>query len=208
MKTIRILFLVTTLLICNTTLKAQNNYDFHLENAVKYLQQGKCEMADYDYNAYKEATGKTDIDLESMIDKCKKGIPLRISAKIDSVWWEDVVQRNVEGIRIHIKFQTYNMLHLWGNIAAYFYFNDGAALDDLNGKYKTENEKVSTGRDFRPRWENAIYDDFVLFIPYDELHLSSGNYDLKFNILILEYGMEGSRKIANSEYVNITYTRK
>ena len=195
------------LLIVNITLRAQNNYDFYLEDAAMYLLYGKCEAAEHSYKTYKEITSKTDVELESMIDKCKKGIPLKIAAKIDSVWWEDAVQRNVEGIRIHVKFQTYNMFHVWGNIAAYFYSTDGVALDDINGKYKTEYGKVSTGRDFKPKWENAIYEDFTLFIPYDEFHLPSGKHDFNFNIIIMANNIEGGKNIVTSEYVNITYTR-
>ena len=71
MKQIRILFLTVTLLICNTGLFAQSEYDNYLQNAEQRLREGDCTSAQKHYNIYKELTGKTNADLQQRIDKCK-----------------------------------------------------------------------------------------------------------------------------------------
>ena len=72
MKQLIILFLTATLLICNTGLFAQSEYDNYLQNAEQRLREGDCTSAQKHYNVYKELTGKTNADLQQRIDKCKK----------------------------------------------------------------------------------------------------------------------------------------
>ena len=211
MNPIRILFLTVTLLMCNTGLFAQSEYDNYLQNAEQRLREGDCTSAQKHYNIYKELTGKTNAGIEDKIKKCKGEVTAEITAKIDSVWVEcDVYESrtsNVKGLKIHIKFSTYNMLDIDGRISAYFHLKDGTALNDTNGKYKTANGKVSVGKNFKPTYERATYKDFTLFMPYDELHLPSGKYDIKFNVNIWEFNTEEARCIASSEYTNLTYTK-
>jgi len=72
MKPIKILLLTAILLICNTGLFAQSEYDNYLQNAEKHLREGNCEKAESNYNVYKGMTGKTNADLQKRIDECKK----------------------------------------------------------------------------------------------------------------------------------------
>lgn len=126
-------------------------------------------------------------------------------AEIHKVWVDhNVFENGYKGMRIHVKFSTYNMLNHSGECNAYFYFANGTALKDFNGRYKTTSGYVSTGKRINPNYENAIFNDLQMFIPYDELHINKNEKTAKckFKIGVFNYGDE----IANSGYYNFTWS--
>jgi hypothetical protein len=110
----------------------------------------------------------------------------------------NVWQGGYIGMLIHVKFTVDNFQGVDCGAAAYFYFSSGKALKDFNGAYRTDDGNVSVGTDFRPGYVHSTYEDLRLFIPYDELHLASGRYDLKFNVKLYE---KNGNFFATSEYV-------
>ena len=124
------------------------------------------------------------------------------SVEIEKVWVDyNQYSEGVKGMTIHVRFSTDRMLGKTGNCNAYFYLESGTALSDYNGSYKTIDGKVSVGDSFTPRYESSIYEDFTLFMPYSELHMSSsGTHNLKFFVQIFY----GNTALASSEYVSFT----
>ncbi|NJP03673.1 hypothetical protein HC823_00040 [Candidatus Gracilibacteria bacterium] len=124
------------------------------------------------------------------------------SAKIEKVWIDyDVYENYQKGMRIHLKFSVDDMLNKKGSCVAWFYFSDGTKLKDYNGRYKTSNGHVSTSENYKPGYTSSTYNDFKIFMPYDELHLAAGSYSLKFDIGIFDHN---SNQIAVSEYQNFS----
>jgi hypothetical protein len=212
-KTSNIITAFILLIVCTTAGYSQNDYKHYLDTAVVRLLQGKCEKATGNYNVYKDLTQKTDVQLENMLKKCVTGQEIKITAKIDSVWCEhNVVQDNMRGMKIHIKFSTYNMLYIKGAVSAYFYLKDGTKLKDTNKKYCSESGQVSVGSatydDYIfPSYENSLYRDYVLFMPTDEFHISEkGKHDLKFHIAIFEYHTGQWLQLNTSDWQYITFT--
>jgi len=121
------------------------------------------------------------------------------TAKIEQVWQEHNVFGGIEkGMNIHVKFSVNNMLNKQGMVAVYFYFLDGTALKDYNLKYySTTDGNVAVGENYTPLYTNCSYDNFVLFMPYLELHLSDDVHDLKFRVDIFDNNL---RSIARSDY--------
>lgn len=111
----------------------------------------------------------------------------RISATINEVWQEhNVVSNGVSGMNIHVKFEVNNMLNLTGNCCVYFYDRKKNLLKDTNQAYNSVDGHVSVGSIYTPNYKNCTYNDFLLFIPYSELHLSVGYHELKFQIQIFD----------------------
>lgn len=108
------------------------------------------------------------------------------TAEIENVLVDDVYENNQKGMRIYIDFSVDNMLDKQGSCVAWFYFSDGTELKDYNSNYNTTDGQVSTSEDFEPGYINAVYTDFELFMPYDELHLDDGESNLKFYIGIFD----------------------
>ena len=104
-------------------------------------------------------------------------------------------------MNIHVKFSVRGMLNKQGTCNAYFSFNGGNMLNDYNGLYKAGNGQVAHGMPFTPPYEDATYNDFILFMPYNELHLGTGSHNLKFTIGIFD---DNNNQIAISNDVYFT----
>ena len=110
------------------------------------------------------------------------------TASITKVWQEhNVVENGVYGMRIHVTFTVNNMLNQQGSCTVWFYLANGSKLQDKNKSYTTPNGQVAVAKNFTPDYANSGYSDFVLFIPYSELHGEENTQqDLKFNVGIFD----------------------
>lgn len=125
------------------------------------------------------------------IDVTQRGNVNTINASFENVWVEhNIVQyigfMAVKGMKIHAKFNVNNMLNKQGLIQAYFTFQNGNMLNDYNGQYRAPNGQVSVWGNFTPNYVNCIFNDYVLFMPYTELHCGSGTSYLKFHSKIFQ----------------------
>jgi hypothetical protein len=109
-----------------------------------------------------------------------------MSATINRIWGEhNVFQGRQKGMKIHVKFNTRNMQNVQGKCTAYFYYKNGTALKDNNNAYSSSDGQVIVEYDFKPDYKESLYEDFVLFMPYNELHLpSEGKTDLKVHVVL------------------------
>lgn len=135
--------------------------------------------------------------------KSEKAKILTPKAKIIEVTRKSNVWRDEEkGMVIHVKFETLFMKDRQGRATAWFYYEDGEKLQDENDTYCTPSGQVSCGEDFEPSYKESNYNGFELFIPYRELHLSSGSTDLKLRVgIFCEH-----EKLATSDYLSFTMT--
>ncbi len=135
------------------------------------------------------------------------GIALaQANGEIDRVWVDHNVTEDGEyGMRIHVEFTARNMRNSQGRLAAYFSFQDGAALEDFNDRFTTTGGNVSVGENFSPSYAQSRYDDFKLFIPYDELHMSDGEHQLEFKVIAFHTLGDGYTEYARSSGHRFTY---
>lgn len=145
------------------------------------------------------------------IDVTQSGNVNTINASFENVWVEhNVVQyvgfMAVKGMKIHAKFNVNNMLNKQGLIQAYFAFQNGNKLNDYNGQYRAPDGQVSVWGNFTPNYVNCVFNDYVLFMPYTELHCGSGTSYLRFHLELFEKTSGSWRSMASSSYINFTYT--
>ncbi|MCM1177020.1 MAG: hypothetical protein NC308_00835 [Clostridium sp.] len=104
---------------------------------------------------------------------------------IKKVWTDyNIWHSNQKGMMIHINFTANGLKNHKIEVAAYFMFSDGTSLNDYDGYYHTTDGKVSTGDTSTVTYDSSRWDDYQLFMPYEQLHLGSGSYSLKFMIQI------------------------
>lgn len=126
------------------------------------------------------------------------------SASIEKAWTDfNVYEDGAKGMKIHVKFRVDGFKSVDGRVIAYFRYKNGNDLADKNGRYCTVNNKVSVGGDITPGYDNTIYEDYTLFIPYDELHLGSGKTDLQYHI---EVHFNGD-SFDESDYYDFQFTK-
>jgi hypothetical protein len=129
------------------------------------------------------------------------------SATLQKMWVEyDVTENNEYGMRIHIDFTLYELQGRDVFLAAYFQHADDQTdfLPDRNNRYHTTNGKVAVSRKVTPSYASSAFTDMQLFMPYLELDLDAGTYDLTINMQIV-YPQGGT--IAWLKLHDITYTQ-
>ena len=124
------------------------------------------------------------------------------SATIGAVRAEfDVERQGITGMDIHLKFSVLGARNHTFVAAAHFYFAAGMPLRDFNGEYCAPNGTVFVGRTWQPGGISLGPQHIVLFMPYSELHMRSGNHNLGFVASIWD---DGGRRLAQSDLFPFT----
>lgn len=132
------------------------------------------------------------------------------TGEIQDIWTNHNVFENEEkGMRIHLKFNIKNHRMERARVSIYFHERNGDKLKDSDGEYRTRNGQVNVSRDLTPSYDNAIYNDFILFMPYKQLDLSrSGKHRLKFDVLIWDRTTNPATRICESDaWFNFKYNK-
>ena len=117
---------------------------------------------------------------------------------IEQVWVDhNVFEGDLKGMIIHVRFSVKNYWGTQCSVNAYFYHESGERLNGFNDDYNIDGQ-VAMKKDFVPTYKDYTFNDFKLFMPYRELHLSTGRYNLKFDIHLLTRSGE---VIDKSEYI-------
>lgn len=125
---------------------------------------------------------------------------------MENVWVDyDQWQNGKKGMLIHVKFTVDGMKGREGKCVAYFKYEGGDFLKDYNNDYGTTGGQVCCPDSFTPNYDSTRFSDFRLFMPYDELHMAKGKYDLAFHILI--YDQDTQEDIVRSSDQNFTFTQ-
>ena len=110
------------------------------------------------------------------------------SATFDKMWVDyDITEDGVKGMRIHVKFTAYDMLNMDAYMAIYFAYDgeNGTSLKDKNQKYYSTSGDVAVYKSIKPLYNPAVFDDLQVFMPYSELDLDPGRYDLTMDVKII-----------------------
>lgn len=117
----------------------------------------------------------------------------------------NVFQSGQAGIQIRMSFSVQNRKALKCGIYAYFCDENNVGLADLNQKFCTPNGKVCLGASFTPNFEDALFNDYILFMPYAELDQPDGTRTLNFEVRI--YDTSTNVFIASSERSHFSFTK-
>ncbi len=110
--------------------------------------------------------------------------------EFNRIWVDyNVTEDDEKGMRIHAAFKVFNMLNVPGYLAIYFEKKDGEKLKTTNKTYASKAGQLAAYRKITPLYNPASYSDYSVFIPYKEINLPPGDYDLKLDAdLIYENG--------------------
>lgn len=125
-----------------------------------------------------------------------------------------------KGLSVNVSFDISGMKGHSGKVSCYFYDTNGNALIDTNNSYGTTGNPscVAVSRSINPGYDNTVYTDFDVKIPYKELHLSNTySRTLRVDVIIWDYssgdGHELTRKsgttftcIPNISYLKVDGT--
>lgn len=127
------------------------------------------------------------------------------SATFQKIWVDyDVVEEGKNGMRIHTAFKVYGMKGVSSYLQLKFQKRDGTALKDSNGAFDHEDGSVAAFGTLKPGFDPTVYEDFDIFMPYDELDLSSGKYELKIDVDVI---YEGGELVSHLSFYEFDFTQ-
>lgn len=88
-------------------------------------------------------------------------------------------------MRIHLKFKTYSMKGMDAYAAIYFENANGDILKDKNEKFNSTFGDVAVYKSIKPNYDPAEFEDLHIFMPYNELDLTPGKYNLTMDIKLI-----------------------
>jgi hypothetical protein len=111
-------------------------------------------------------------------------------AEFGRLWVDyNVTEKGRLGMRIHVDCSVKNMKGISSYLALYFQKKGGERLMTNSQGFRSENGHVALFKSLKPAYDPAVYDDSQFFMPYEELNLKRGKYDLQIDVdLIYENG--------------------
>ena len=118
---------------------------------------------------------------------------------------EDVAGEHLQGLRVHVSCEIVDYSH--GGATMMIWFQDaerGVWLEDRNGKYQsggfvTFSDEIFVYSD-REHYENTF------FMPYDELHLAPGTYDLAIAANLID--PRSGRQVDESAWCELAHVER
>jgi hypothetical protein len=126
---------------------------------------------------------------ESPVETPEKDSP-GTKTEFDRIWVDyNVTEKGRLGMRIHLDCSVKNMKGVSSYLALYFQKKDGTKLMTTDKAFSSKDGQVALYKALKPDYDDAVYEDSQFFMPYDELNLPRGTYDLQIDVdLIYENG--------------------
>ena len=114
----------------------------------------------------------------------------------------NVKEKGRTGMRINMTFNVTGMKGVDSYLAIYFQKKDGTKLYTSDKDYRSKDGQVAVYRSIKPNYDETVYEDLQVFIPYDAFNLTRGKYDLQMDSdVIYENGdMVGHLNFYDFEY--------
>lgn len=129
-----------------------------------------------------------------------------IKTSFDRTWVDyNVTENGRKGMRIHVKFSVKNLKGVSSYVAVYFQKKDGTNLTTSDSDFKSQNGNLAVFSSLKPAYDDAVYNDVQLFMPYEELGLKRGKHDLKMDIDLIR---ENGDRIEHLTYHEFWYEEK
>lgn len=105
-----------------------------------------------------------------------------------------------DGMTFTSDFKVKNGLKQEFAFAIYFYTANGTPLKDTNKKFYSTTGSVAVFKNFTPAYADAVYNQYEIFMPYEELEIECGEHSLKYSIGV----WSGQKRIITTGYTYFT----
>lgn len=127
------------------------------------------------------------------------------NATFQRTWVDyDVTDNGKRGMRIHTAFKVYGMKGVGSYLQIKFQKRDGTPLMDNNNQFDHEDGSVAAFVKLRPGFDPAVFEDEPIFMPYDELDLVAGKYELRMDIDVIK---ENGDLVSHLTFYNFDFTQ-
>lgn len=127
-------------------------------------------------------------------------------ATFERMWVDyNIKEANQDGMRLHIRFTANSLKSADCQIRVVFYYDEENPIMDKNQRYYTTKGYVAAFRDLKPNFDPAYFEDLTVFMPYDELDLTFGEYKLKMDVDLI---YKDGELIQHLTWYDFTYSKK
>lgn len=104
-------------------------------------------------------------------------------ASVKKIWIEyDVTENGQKGMRVHADFTVYGLKGIESYVAIYIQHENGDDIYSDSQDYSSVDGKLAIFKGLKPGFEPTVYNDAKLFLPYSEIPLGNGKFDLRLDI--------------------------
>ncbi len=111
----------------------------------------------------------------------------------------NVYQNGLKGMKIHVKFDAYSVYNHTINVCVFFAYRDGVDLIGIVGSnYVTPDGKATVQTSSTANYTNTTWNDFTLFMPYNNLNMRSGCNNLSLEGQVCIYDNTAGKWLTSS----------
>jgi hypothetical protein len=127
-----------------------------------------------------------------------------ISATVNRVWVDyDVYEGRRKGMRIHVNFEVTGLKGVDSKLTVRVRRENDSFLMS-NTSFGNENGELEVDFDMKPGYPTTVYKDAAIFLPYDEIVLRKGVWNLKLDI---DLNYDDGELIDHLAYHEFEFTR-
>ena len=130
------------------------------------------------------------------------GAPATVAdAKFEKVWVDyDVTEDGKKGMRIHVKFSLINLKDVDAYMAIYFTKKNGDVIKGTSSVYRSTNGQAAVFKSLKAGYDESVYDDLKLFMPYNEFNLGTGKFDLNMDVSVIYKNGDLVKQLTTKEF--------
>jgi hypothetical protein len=109
--------------------------------------------------------------------------PSAVTAKSNRVWVDyNVTEGGKKGMRVHVNFEVTGLLNIDSLLTARVQKADGTFLTNSNSGYSNRAGELAVSFEMTPGFATTAYKDADIFIPYNEIIIGRGKWNLSLDI--------------------------
>ena len=105
-----------------------------------------------------------------------------VSAKVNDVWVDyDVTEGGKRGMRVHVNFEVTGLKGIDSKLTARVMRENGTFLSNTNSGYSNSDNQLAVSFEMKPGYPTTVFKDADIFIPYSEIVIGRGKWNLKID---------------------------
>jgi hypothetical protein len=127
------------------------------------------------------------------------------TATVKKIWVDyNVTERGRKGMRIHVNFEVSGLKGVDAKLVARVQKDNGDFLTSTSPSFSNGSDQLEVSYDIKPGYAVTVYEDATLFLPYSEIVIRKGVWDLKLDI---DLNYEDGGLIQHLDYYEFEFTR-
>lgn len=128
-----------------------------------------------------------------------------IRATVKKIWVDyNVTENGRKGMRVHVNFEVSGMKGVDAKLVARVQKENGDFLPSTNRSFSNSSGQLEISYDIKPGYAVTVYEDATMFLPYSEIIIRKGVWNLKLDV---DLSYEDGELIEHLDYYEFEFTR-